>query len=267
VKNLPSSKIRVVFCTYPGIFADTVLNTLQQNQPIEIIGLVYSTRIFSAKETWLNSALRLINTSGLSYTILQFLQTDLYLLLRKFSHFPALENSVPVYRTKNINTPEGLAFLKSLNADVILLANFNQKVCAEIISLPRLACLNIHPSLLPDYKGVDPVFAALYANETTVGVSVHLVDKEFDTGNILAQSEITTDANASVFYHHLQLFQQGAKLAAQIIQNLPDSLVKQVQNGDGNYDSWPTRAKIRMFKQRGGRLITLKEYIDAVRNL
>jgi methionyl-tRNA formyltransferase len=267
VKNLSNSKIRVVFCTYPGIFADTVLNTLQQNQPIEIIGLVHSTRIFSAKETWLNSALRLINTSGLSYAILQFLQTDVHLLLRKFSRFIPADKKVPVYRTKNINTPEGLAFLKSLNADVILLANFNQKVCADIISLPRLACLNIHPSLLPDYKGVDPVFAALYGNEKKLGVSVHVVDKEFDTGNILAQSEIATDTNASVFYHHLQLFQQGAKLAAHIIQNLPDSLVKQVQNGNGNYDSWPTKAKIKAFKQRGGKLIRLSEYIDALKKI
>lgn len=260
-------KIRVVFCAYSGIFADTVIKTLQETPSIQLVGLVYSQRIFSAHENWVNAAIRLIKIAGLNYAILQFLQTDLYLLLRRFSGFATLENTLPIYRTKNINTETGLDFLKNLNPDVILLANFNQKISAEVISLPTVACLNIHPSLLPNFKGVDPVFAALYANEKLLGVTVHQVDESFDTGNIIAQMTMVTRQESSVFYHQLQLFQQGAQLAVNVIKKLPHSLVKQTQNTEGNYDSWPTKAKLKIFKQQGKRLIKLSEYMNAIKTL
>lgn len=262
-----NKNIRVVLCAYPGIFSDSVIKSLQEIQSIELVGLVYSKRIFSARETWMSGAIRLISTSGISYAALQFMQTDLYLLLRKFSRFVPADSTIPVYLTKNINQQAGLDFLKNLHADIILLANFNQKVSGTLISLAALACLNIHPSLLPGFKGVDPVFASLHANEPSLGVTVHQVDEDFDTGDIIAQTVIPADKNRSVFYHHLQLFQEGAKLAANIIKQLPQGIDKQAQKSPGNYDSWPSKAKIRDFKNRGGLLIKYTEYINAVKRL
>jgi methionyl-tRNA formyltransferase len=273
VENMPQASrdggksIRVVLCAYPGIFADSVIQSLQEIQMIELAGLVYSTRIFSARETWMSGAMRLIKTSGISYAALQFMQTDVYLLLRKFSRFVPADVAVPVFQTKNINQQTGLDFLKNLEADVILLANFNQKVSETVLSVAALACLNIHPSLLPEFKGVDPVFAALYANEPYLGVTVHLVDGDFDTGDIIAQTMMPADKNRSVFYHQLHLFQEGAKLAANIIKHLPQGIDKQVQKTDGNYDSWPAKAKIKDFKKRGGQLINYADYSDAVKRL
>lgn len=265
----PSSPqtIRVVLCAYPGIFADTVIKVLQETRPIELVGLVYSQRIFSARESWLGSAVRLIKLAGIKYALLQLLQTDLYLLLRKISRYIPAEAAVPVHPTKNINTQAGLDFLQSLNPDVVLLANFNQKISPAVIALPKLACLNIHPSLLPCFKGVDPVFAALFAEVPYLGVTVHQVDEDFDTGEIIAQTMLPTNKNDSVFYHQLQLFHQGAKLATHVITQLPQGMTKPVQNEAGHYDSWPTRTKIRDFNKRGGRLIKYSEYIEAVKRL
>jgi methionyl-tRNA formyltransferase len=259
--------IRVVVCSYPGIFADTVIKVLQQNQAIEVVGLVHSQRVFSANENWIAAALRMINTSGIDYALLQFLQTDVYLLLKKLFSSKKSHAEIPIYATKQINSQAGVTFLKNLQPDVILLANFNQKVSPALIGIPALACLNIHPSLLPDFKGVDPVFAALYANQTRLGVSVHRVDENFDTGEILAQTQLVSDKQASVFYHHWQLFRQGAQLAVNVIQQLPQNVVGKAQNGAGNYDSWPTKAKVKAFKQRGGHLIHYQEYMNAVKTL
>lgn len=249
------------------MFADAVVKILQKNQTIELTGLVYSRRIFSARESWISGARRMIKTAGLSYALLQFMQTDLYLLLKKCSPFVTSETTVPVHLTKNINTQRGQTFLKELKADVILLANFNQKVSPAVVSLPTFACLNIHPSLLPRFRGADPVFAALNADEKSLGVTVHHVDETFDTGDIIAQTIIGTDKNRSVFYHQLQLFQKGAILAANVIRQLPQGLARQAQNVGGDYDSWPTKAKIKDFKKRGGRLIKYAEYIQAVKEL
>jgi methionyl-tRNA formyltransferase len=161
----------------------------------------------------------------------------------------------------------GLNFVKSLNPDVIVLASFNQKVSSALISSAVQVCLNIHPSSLPNFKGVDPVFAALYANEKKLGVTVHLVDDNFDTGDIIAQASIPRNEKWSVFYHQLQLFQQGGKLAASIIKQLPHSIEKKSENIGGNYDSWPTKTKIKSFNDRGRRLIKINEYTNALKSL
>jgi len=259
--------VRVLVCSYPGIFADTVIKALQEYQAIEIVGLVYSERIFSAHESWIGGAIRMLKTSGINYAVMQFMQTDLYLLLKYLRFCVSLDRQIPVITTKDINSPMGLSFIKSLNADVLLLANFNQKVSSAVISSPTIACLNIHPSTLPNFKGVDPVFAALYAGEKKLGVTVHLVDDNFDTGDIIDQAMIPTDENRSVFNHQVHLFQHGGKLAANVIKTLPQSIEKLTKNIGGNYDSWPTKAKIKSFKKRGKSLIKPIEYISALKSL
>lgn len=264
VSQLNKTLTRVILCTYPGIFADAVIKELQEKQFIELAGLVYSNRIFSASETWAGSAWRLIKTSGINYAILQFLQTDGYRLLKRILLSKPIEKNVPVWHTKNINNESGLAFIKELNPDVILLANFNQKVSQAVINTPGLACLNIHPALLPDFKGVDPVFAALYSARPSLGVTVHLVDENFDTGAILIQDQMTAEQGSSVFYHQFQLFRLGGKLAAQVIKQLREGALQVTKNTGGHYDSWPTKNQIRQYKLRGGQLITLKEYWLAV---
>ncbi len=255
----------MVLCTYPGIFADTVLNELSKIHCIELAGLVYSQRIFSATESWAGGAWRLIKTSGIHYGVLQFLQTDCYRVLKILFSASPIEKTVPVLQTKNINNLSGLAFLKELNADVILLANFNQKVSSTVINTPALACLNIHPSLLPDFKGVDPVFAALCSGRPNLGVTVHLVDDNFDTGAILIQDQIAVKKSRSVFYHQFQLFRLGGKLAAYVIKQLTENVFQPTENIGGNYDSWPTAADIRQFKKGGGQLINITDYLTALK--
>lgn len=265
--SLPNNScpIRVVVCAYPGIFADTVIQSLKRDADIDLVGLVYSQRIFSIRESWIGGALRLLRTAGIGYAVLQFLQTDFYLLLRQVMRRELTEVGIPVLRTKNINSEEGLKFLADLKPDILLAANFNQKIHPPIIALPAIASINIHPSLLPDYKGVDPVFAALFAEEKTLGVSIHKIDEDFDTGAILRQTEMSADPVKSVFYHQYKLFQSGALLAVDVINNFRNAVNPVRENSGGHYDSWPSSAQVNVFTGRGGKLITWRDYFDAVR--
>jgi len=256
--------IRVVLCSYQGIFSTLVTQTLQKTAGIELVGLVCSKRIFSKSETWLQGAVRLLKTSGFDYMLLQYIQTDLYLGLKKLFCTQGT-GKIQTLKTKDINDSQGIKFLTALNPDVILLANFNQKVSASIINSAKLACLNIHPSLLPQFKGVDPVFAALNTGQTLLGVSVHYVTEEFDSGDLLAQATLTVEKNHSVLYHQIKLFQQGALLAAQSIGQLPAGIKTQRQTGEGSYDSWPRVLQIRAFKKRGGFLVKYTEFMSVLK--
>ncbi len=263
---MAKKKLRVVLCSYPGLFSALVQNIIHPSPGIELVGLVHSTRIFSASEKRLRSVVRLLNSSGFAYAVCQFLQTDGFnaaaLIFAKKK-----ATAIPVLKTKNINDKNGREFLEALEPDVLLLANFNQKVSPFVINLPKFACLNIHPSLLPHYKGVDPVFAALNAGEHPLGVTLHHVAAAFDSGDVLAQDSLDVVAGRSVFFHQFRLFELGARLAAETIRQMPKIMPSQPQAGGGGYDSWPSRRQVREFLAKGGRLMALNDYCSALKSV
>lgn len=91
---------------------------------------------------------------------------------------------------KGVNTKEFKHALLKLNPDIILVGSWGEKFSKEIYDLPRIAAINAHPSLLPKYRGPNPYFWTIRNREQVSGVTFHLIDKDLDTGAILAQEEI-----------------------------------------------------------------------------
>ncbi len=98
--------------------------------------------------------------------------------------------NLPELHTKSVNSAEFKKALLKLNPDIILVGSWGEKISKEIYSLPKIAAINAHPSLLPKYRGPNPYFWVIKNAEKTTGVSFHLLDKSYDTGAILAQEEI-----------------------------------------------------------------------------
>lgn len=209
----------------------------------------------------------MIKTSGLRYALLQLMQTDLYTLLKSCGLTKARAIRLPTLHTKNINNETSQNYLKKHDPDIVLLANFNQKVAAHTLSLAKMGFLNIHPALLPFYKGVDPVFAALSRKESTIGVSIHRVDEDFDTGDILLQASLPVEPKVSVFRHQFLLFKLAGLHVAEVIDRVNARHAPVVDNTAGHYDSWPTACQIGDFIKHGGKLIRLGEYVRSLREV
>lgn len=77
-----------------------------------------------------------------------------------------------------------------LNADIILVGTWGEKLKKPIIDLPKIATINVHPSLLPKYRGPNPYLQAIKHLETQAGVTFHLMDENYDTGALLAQKKV-----------------------------------------------------------------------------
>ncbi|WP_280443914.1 methionyl-tRNA formyltransferase [Nocardia brasiliensis] len=77
--------------------------------------------------------------------------------------------------------------LPAYRPDLLLVCGFNWKIPASVIQLPRLGALNIHPSMLPRHRGPEPIAWAIRNGETHFGITVHRMDAELDSGNIIAQ--------------------------------------------------------------------------------
>jgi methionyl-tRNA formyltransferase len=140
--------------------------------------------------------------------------------------------------------------------------------------LLNLACINIHPSLLPAYKGVDPVFYALLDNQQRLGVTLHKMAESFDTGDALLQQEIDSVADdGSLFSNNCRLFAIGADLAIRYLASEEAQDRDKVYLKDNSavenkhYDSWPSVSDVSKLKQQGKYLVRLKQLWQELRNV
>ena len=91
---------------------------------------------------------------------------------------------------KSANSDEFKKFLVKENIDVVLVGSWAEKINKEIIDIPVIGMINVHPSLLPEYRGPNPYLQTILHGETRSGVTFHLMNQKFDAGPILAQKEI-----------------------------------------------------------------------------
>ena len=125
----------------------------------------------------------------------------------------AEQRGIPVFQPASLrDDADATAQLARLAPDAIIVAAYGLFLPTEILELPRLGCLNIHPSLLPKYRGPSPVVSAMLEGETTTGATVMLLDEGMDSGPILAQVErpIGGAETADALTDHL--FEIGAAL-------------------------------------------------------
>ncbi len=265
-----SAKKRVIFCTYSSIYSSKVLEQLIVDTDIKLTGIINSTRVLKPSLNPVLGAAYQLKTSGLRYSSYLFFITDFFKWIQpllKFHKWPlrnihsmAKMNKIKLLDTRDINSFEGVEFIKNNKPDYLLCAHFNQLLKESVLSIDNLECINIHPSILPDYKGVDPVFFAMRDNAEKIGVTIHKMNDLFDSGEILSQSEMELNPSKSLLFNNCQLFEQGVKLAVNFIkgkEQIKTQLVANKSIDQTNYDSWPNRSDIKKFKKSGFRLMRL----------
>jgi methionyl-tRNA formyltransferase len=99
----------------------------------------------------------------------------------------ATDHGIPLLVRNRAEDAEVRAAITATNPDVMVVSNWRTWLPPEIFSIPRLGTLNVHDSLLPGYAGFAPLNWALINDEPEVGVSVHMMDAEFDAGDIVLQ--------------------------------------------------------------------------------
>jgi len=132
----------------------------------------------------------------------------------------ALENNLPVLQPDKIRKPEWIVKIKELAPDLIILCAYGQIIPQEILDIPKFGALNIHPSLLPCWRGASPIHSVILNDDKETGVSLIIMDEEMDHGPIIEKSKIQI-SNSKITYEELskQLADLGAEL---LIKTLPD---------------------------------------------
>ncbi len=127
----------------------------------------------------------------------------------------ALELGIRVYEPRGL-----LAFTQGSAQepfDLFVLASYGRILPAQLLARPRLGALNVHPSLLPKYRGATPIQAAIASGEKETGVSIMLMDAGLDTGDLVLADRVTIEPDETYGELHDRLASIGAQLLGRAI--------------------------------------------------
>lgn len=154
----------------------------------------------------------------------------------------AQQRGIEVYQPRRIRV-DGVAPLRALAPDLCVTAAFGQILSEEVLAIPRLGTVNVHASLLPEYRGSAPVNWALIKGETRTGVTTMITDKGIDTGDILLQraTEIHNDETAGQLTDRLALL--GADLLVETVGKLLDGTCPRTPQDESRMSYYPMLKK------------------------
>jgi len=126
----------------------------------------------------------------------------------------AYENNIKILRFNNFDNSLG-SELKALNPDVIVVSCFAYKIPESILSYAKLGCINLHPSLLPKFRGADPIFWQVQQGLSEFGASIRIVTDDWDAGPIICQENLIIHEN----WNRESLIQNHAILLTKLMIN------------------------------------------------
>lgn len=133
---------------------------------------------------------------------------------------------LPILQPERVRDEAFLKIFRGLSPDVVVLVAFGQILPTEIIRFPKMGCINIHPSLLPKYRGAAPINWTLIRGEEKTGVTIMMMDEGVDSGDILLQEETTVEHGETYNRLHDRLAIMGADLLLKTLEGLTEGTIQ-----------------------------------------
>ena len=124
----------------------------------------------------------------------------------------ALAHELQVRQPRTLRDPEAQQALSRLGADVMVVVAYGLILPPEVLSAPRLGCVNVHASLLPRWRGAAPIQRAVLAGDAETGITIMQMERGLDTGPMLARESLPIDDTESAGGLHDRLADLGARL-------------------------------------------------------
>ncbi|MEG1499635.1 MAG: methionyl-tRNA formyltransferase [Clostridia bacterium] len=175
----------------------------------------------------------------------------------------AKSQNIPVLQFEKIRE-QGLDALKNVDADIMITAAYGQILSEEILNLKKYGIINVHGSLLPQYRGPAPIQWAIINGEKTTGITIMQTDKGMDTGDILLQKEIKIEKSETAEPLFLRLADVGGGLLLQALDQIESGTVKKCPQDEKFSSYFP------MLKKEIGKIDfkkTCNEIVNLIRGL
>src|SRR5436853_3431796 len=230
------NKLRLLVVTHGGI--EIALKRLLALDCAEVAGVFIETDTVR-RVGWREKIKRSIRYDGYTATAMKFARkllaahkpddADTVAASREALRDIAEAHSVPVHFVSNYHSPEAIALMRAVDADlgVVLGTNILKE---SVFKIPRLGSINVHQGLAPTYRGCPAVFWELFNDEREVGLTIHFVEAKVDTGDIVMQETVPLeydfayglDFDAFIDDYRKRLVGRCAQLVANAVQALAE---------------------------------------------
>jgi methionyl-tRNA formyltransferase len=219
------NRVRVLlFCT-PGRLARHVLAALDRPE-IDLVAIVHRSLLSPGE------AVRLIAPPPVSR-------------LPVAGEVIVPSTRAPRLLVRDLRSPDVVSSLSDLAPDLIVVGCFPLRLLPDLLGLPRIGAINVHPSLLPAHRGPDPLFWTFHAGERQTGITIHHLDAGFDTGPILSRQSVNLPDTVTYAGADAILADAAESALAGVLASLPMLAPGSPQpEGTGSYESFPTVADL-----------------------
>jgi len=171
----------------------------------------------------------------------------------------ASARKIPVFQPESINTPEGVAGLRAMQPNLLVVAAYGQILSKDVLAVPPQGGINVHASLLPKYRGAAPVAWAIYHGEKQTGVTIIRMSVQLDAGDMLLQEAVGIGPEETAGELEARLAAVGARLAVQAVEQIVSGTAKGVKQDKSQATKAP-----KLKKEDG--LIDWNRDAEAVKN-
>lgn len=253
----------VIFTPLKHYYSPLVLRALSKIKNVEIVG-IFVTPEFKGHKSLANRVYRILESKGI-YFLFSMVLLRIYIMLCNFIEKNITrkktqerryltvneicqKNNWPVFKSLDVNSKDTIALIKKINPDVIISVFFNQFIGNELMN--NYDCIiNTHPSFLPYYRGIIPVFQVLANNEKTTGVSFHYVNAGIDEGDIILRKAVNISNNDTFHSLYIKCALAAEGMISEVLIKVKDKSDRIVQDlaGGSCYLQFD-KATIRKFK-------------------
>jgi len=127
---------------------------------------------------------------------------------------------VPILQPEKVSDNNFIEDLKKINTDIFVVVDYGQILGEEVLRIPKKYCINLHPSLLPKYRGAAPLERAVLAGEKKTGNTIIVMNSRMDAGDIIAQVETTIAEREDIVRLSFRLAAEGADLVIKALNEI-----------------------------------------------
>ncbi len=132
----------------------------------------------------------------------------------------AISHNIPVFQPKSLRNEEALLEFKEMQADLVIVVAYGLIIPENMLAIPQIGFINIHTSILPEYRGAAPITHAILNGDSKTGVSLMVMDKGMDTGPVISQLTCDIDDNETTESLTIKLTNISKTLLSTFIPNL-----------------------------------------------
>lgn len=224
---------RILFLGMQGTFSPPPLRALLE-AGIEVCAVVVPAQQRGPDQP----ALRRLEQPQKTRPLLPMLDSALHTSIVQM----AWERQIPAWEVQRLSDSETVSIFAAYQADAICVACFSLYIPRVILAIPRLGCLNVHPSLLPAKRGPEPLFWTFQEGTRHTGVTIHLLDEGMDSGPIVAQEVVAVPDGVSYAWLEARCAELGGKLLARSLWGLYRGLAVPVPQDEtgSSYHPYPS---------------------------